>query len=405
MTVTDPRETRSPDSREAALMQSLRDIVREARARTVHYGETLAEVDAEALRDRGDLAALPVLRKSALVAMQEARPPFGGLAGDDAAAMARLFLSPGPIAEPQMPGRGDAWRFGRALRAAGVGRGDIVHNCFSYHVTPAGFMLDDAARSVGAAVFPGGVGNTATQMQAMARFAATVYAGTPDYLRSILEAADEAGIAIASVTRALVSGGPLFPALRAWYRERGIRVQQAYGTADLGLVGYETEAVEGLVVDEDALVEILRPGTGDPVAPGEVGEVVVTTFDPVYPMIRFATGDLSKILPGHCPTGRTNMRLAGWMGRADQTTKIKGMFVHPEQVARVAKAHGLTRVRLDVTESQGRDSMTLLCEGEGDAAAVEKTLAAECRLAGDVRFVGADTLPNDGKVIDDRRTF
>ena len=405
MATPDPRETRAPDDRDAASMQSVREIVRAAQERTVHYADALSAVDADGLRERGDLAALPVLRKSDLIAMQEARPPFGGVAGDDAAAMTRLFLSPGPIAEPQTGQVEDAWRFSRALRAVGIGRGDIVHNCFSYHVTPAGFMMDGAARAVGAAVFPGGVGNTATQVQAMARFGTTAYAGTPDYLRTILEAADEVGVPMPAMTRALVSGGPLFPALRDWYAKRGIRVQQAYGTADVGLIAYETEAAQGLVVDEDVLVEIVRPGTGDPVASGEVGEVVVTTFDPVYPMIRFATGDLSKVMPGFCPTGRTNMRLAGWMGRADQTTKIKGMFVHPEQVARVAKAHGLTRVRLDVTESEGRDSMTLLCEGQGDAAAVEKTLAEECRLAGTVRFIGDEALPNDGKVIDDRRAL
>lgn len=405
MSVTDPREIRSVDDREAASMQALRETVQGAQAGTRHYAATLAQVDAAALRSRSDLAALPVLRKSDLIALQQAAPPFGGVARDEAAAMARLFLSPGPIAEPQTGADGDGWRFSRALRAVGIGRGDIVHNCFSYHLTPAGFMVDGAARAVGAAVFPGGVGNTAAQADAMRRFGATAYVGTPDYLRTILEAADEEKMPVTTVTRALVSGGPLFPALRKWYAARGIRVQQAYGTADVGLIAYETEAQEGLVMDEDVIVEIVRPGTGDPVAQGEVGEVVVTTFDPAYPMIRLATGDLSKILPGPCPTGRTNARLAGWMGRADQTTKIKGMFVHPEQVARVAKAHGLGRVRLEVTETEGRDSMTLLCEGQGDAAAVEETLNRECRLRGDVRFTGSDTLPNDGRVIDDRRVL
>jgi len=405
MSEIDPRETRSSDDREAALMHALRATVQGAQAETRHYGATLAQVQASGLRERADLAALPVLRKSDLIALQEAQPPFGGVARDEAAAMARLFLSPGPIAEPQTGGSGDEWRFSRALRAVGIGRGDIVHNCFSYHLTPAGFMVDGAARAVGAAVFPGGVGNTASQADAMRRFGATAYVGTPDYLRTILEAADEDKRPVTTVTRALVSGGPLFPALRKWYTARGIRVQQAYGTADAGLIAYETEAQQGLVTDEDVIVEIVRPGTGDPVAAGEVGEVVVTTFDPAYPMIRFATGDLSKILPGPCPTGRTNMRLAGWMGRADQTTKIKGLFVHPEQVARVARAHGLGRVRLEVTEDEGRDSMVLLCEGQGDAAAVEETLTRECRLRGDVRFTGSETLPNDGKVIDDRRTL
>jgi len=405
MTTPDPRETRSPDDREAALMQALRETVSGARGDTSHYGATLAAVDAATLESRADLAALPVLRKSDLIALQEQEPPFGGLAANDAAAMTRLFLSPGPIAEPQTGGNPDAWRFSRALRAVGIGAGDIVHNCFSYHVTPAGFMMDGAARALGAAVFPGGVGNTSTQVQAMNRFGATAYAGTPDYLKTILETADEEQTPVTTVEKALVSGGPLFPALREWYDARGIRVQQAYGTADVGLIAYETEAMEGLIVDEDVIVEILRPGTGDPVAEGEVGEVVVTTFDAAYPMIRFATGDLSKVMPGHCPTGRTNMRLAGWMGRADQTTKVKGMFVHPEQVARVAKAHGLGKVRLEVTESEGRDGMILLCEGEGDAAAVAETLNRECRLRGEVRFTGDEPLPNDGKVIDDKRAL
>ncbi len=402
---TDAREIRSTDERNAALMEALRGVVGAAQAKTAHYGKTLVGVDAAGLRTRADLAALPVLRKSDLIAQQEAAPPFGGLAADDAAAMARLFLSPGPIAEPQTGHGADAWRFGRALAAVGIGRGDIVHNCFSYHLTPAGFMVDAAAASLGCAVFPGGVGNTQVQGQAMRRFGTTAYVGTPDFLRIILEAADEEGAPVTGVTKALVSGGPLFPAMRDWYGERGIRVQQAYGTADVGLIGYETDALDGLVVDEDALVEIVRPGTGDVVPDGEIGEVVVTTFDPIYPMIRFATGDLSAVMPGHCPTGRTNMRLAGWKGRADQTTKVKGMFVHPEQVARVAKAHGIARVRLEVTEAEGRDSMVLLCEGQGDEAAVAETLTRECRLNGTVRFTGGEALPNDGKVIDDRRAL
>ncbi len=408
MSTLDFRETRSREEREATLMQALRDTVARAKGDTVHYAATLAAVDVAALNTRDDLAALPVLRKSDLIALQEQEPPFGGLAACNAAAMTRLFLSPGPIAEPQTGDTPDAWRFSRALRAVGIGQGDIVHNCFSYHVTPAGFMMDGAARAVGAAVFPGGVGNTSTQVQAMRRFGATAYAGTPDYLKTILEAADEEQTDLPAMKKAMVSGGPLFPALRDWYTTRGIRVQQAYGTADVGLIAYETDAMEGLVVDEDVIVEILRPGTGDPVAPGEVGEVVVTTFDPVYPMIRFATGDLSRVMPGCCPTGRTNMRLAGWMGRADQTTKVKGMFVHPEQVARVAKAHGLGRVRLEVTEVGGRDAMVLLCEGapgaQDDVAAIADTLNRECRLKGEVRFIGDEALPNDGKVIDDKRT-
>lgn len=401
----DPRETRNPDAREAELMSSVRATVTAAKSTARHYMRALADIDPETLKTRADLASLPLLRKSDLIALQVSDPPFGGVATDEAAAMARLFLSPGPIAEPQAQAATDGWRFSRALRAAGFGKGDIVHNCFSYHLTPAGFMMDSAARQLDCAVFPGGVGNTATQAEAMHRFAATAYAGTPDYLRTILEAAQEAGIPVTTMTKALVSGGPLFPVLRTWYAEQGIATLQAYGTADVGLIAYETEAVEGMVIDEDAVVEIVRPGTGDPVPDGEVGEVVVTTFDRAYPMIRLATGDLSAILPGCCPTGRTNRRLTGWMGRADQTTKVKGMFVHPEQVARVASVHGLGKVRLEVSETNGRDRMVLLCEGQGDSDAVSATVKTECRLHGDVRFVEPGSLPNDGKVIDDTRAL
>ena len=403
--MNDPLEMRSADERETALMEALRATLAHAKDHSAHYGQTLADIDPHSVVDRAALAGLPVLRKSDLIAAQETHPPFGGIATHETAAMARLFLSPGPIAEPQAEDSIDHWRFARALRAAGFERGDVVHNCFSYHLTPAGFMMDSAARALGCAVFPGGVGNSALQAQAMNRFGATAYSGTPDFLRTILEAADEAGQPISTIRKALVSGGPLFPALRAWYQERGIAVLQAYGTADVGLIAYETSAIEGLLIDEDVIVEIVRPGTGEPVPEGEVGEVVVTTFETAYPMIRFATGDLSAIMPGTCPTGRTNMRIKGWMGRADQTTKVKGMFVHPEQVARVAKAHGLAKVRLEVIDKAGKDAMTLICEGEGDAAAIAQTVKSECRLHGDVSFVAPGSLPNDGKVIDDKRSM
>lgn len=401
----DTRETRSMDEREADLFARLRKIGMAAKAGTDHYARELAEVNWNAMTDRAALAALPVLRKSDLIAAQETSPPFGGIAAREAGAMARLFLSPGPIAEPQGSDAGDHWRYGRSLRAAGIGPGDIVHNCYSYHMTPAGFLADAAARSLGSAVFPGGTGNTELQAQAMRRFGATAYVGTPDFLRIILERAEEAGTPVTTIRKAAVSAGPLFPDLRKWYEDRGIRTLQAYGTADLGLIAYETEVKEGMVIDEDVILEIVRPGTGDPVPEGEVGEVVVTTFDPAYPLIRFATGDLSAIMPGQCPTGRTNARIRGWMGRADQTTKVKGMFVHPEQVARVAKAHGISRYRLEVTEEAGRDAMVLLCEGTGDADAVAASLSTECRLRGKVRFVEVGSLPNDGKVIDDKRVI
>jgi len=341
----DPRETRSQDEREAALIQALQNSFTEASKSSAHYTKSLNGFDVGTLTSRSALAELPVLRKSDLIAAQEAAPPFGGLGTKAPDAMARLFLSPGPIAEPQGTDD-DIWRFARALRAAGYVAGDIVHNCFSYHLTPAGFMFDTAARALNCAVFPGGIGNTEQQALAMRRYGATAYVGTPDFLRTILEKADETGAPITSVKKAAVGGGPLFPDLRTWYEDRGISCLQSYGTADVGLIAYETTAKEGLIIDEDVIVEIVRPGTGDPVPEGEVGEVVVTVFDPAYPMIRFATGDLSAVLSGQCPTGRTNMRLKGWMGRADQTTKVKGMFVHPEQIARVAKAHNLDKVRL-----------------------------------------------------------
>lgn len=402
-TPLDPRETRSADERHIALMQALQHVFVEAHRHSTHYAKTLNGVDVDRLTSREALAALPVLRKSDLIAAQEAAPPFGGLGTKPADAMARLFLSPGPIAEPQGEEGGDPWRFSRALRAAGFEAGDVAHNCFSYHLTPAGFFFDAAARALGCAVFPGGIGNTEQQALAMRRYGATAYAGTPDFLKTILEKADEAGAPVTTIKKAAVGGGPLFPDLRAWYEDRGISCLQNYGTADCGLIAYETEAKEGLVLDEDVLVEIVRPGTGDPVPEGEVGEVLVTTFDAAYPLIRFATGDLSAVMAGPCPTGRTNTRLKGWMGRADQTTKVKGMFVHPEQVARVAKKHGLDKVRLEVTEDGGKDSMVLVCEGEGSAEAIAETLQSETRLRGEVRFVGAGDLPNDGKVIDDKR--
>ncbi len=400
----DPRETRSQNEREDALFVALQQVFGHAKEGSAHYAESLQDIDAGSLTSHAALAALPVLRKSDLIAAQEVAPPFGGLGTQAPDAMARLFLSPGPIAEPQGT-EGDIWRFSRALRAAGFVAGDIAHNCFSYHLTPAGFMFDSAARALGCAVFPGGIGNTQQQALAMRRYGATAYAGTPDFLKTILEKADESGQPVTSIKKASVGGGPLFPDLRAWYEDRGISCLQNYGTADVGLIAYETPAKEGLVIDEDVLVEIVRPGTGDPVPEGEVGEVVVTVFDPSYPLIRFATGDLSAILSGGCPTGRTNTRLKGWMGRADQTTKVKGMFVHPEQVARVAKAHGFEKVRLEVTETGGKDSMVLICEGEGDIEAVIATLQSESRLKGDVRFVPVGDLPNDGKVIDDQRAL
>ena len=324
--------------------------------------------------------------------------------------LARLYLSPGPIADPEGAG-GDFWRMARALFAGGFRKGDVVHNCFSYHFTPAGMMLDAGARALGCAVFPGGVGNSDGQAQAMATFRAAGYVGTPDFLQAILDKADELKLDVSSCTKAVVSGGALFPDMRAAYAERGVRVLQCYGTADLGLVAYESEAAEGMILDESVIVEIVRPGTGDPVPEGEVGEVVVTVLNADYPLIRFGTGDLSAILPGISPCGRTAPRIKGWMGRADQTTKVRGMFVHPEQVARVAGRHPeISRARLIVGNDEGQDRMTLQCEVAGDAgealaAAIADSIQTECKLRGVVELVATGTLPNDGKVIDDTRDY
>ena len=404
----DALETRSPEEREAELMAALSRQVALAR-QTPGYADALRDIDPAAVADRAALAALPVTRKSALIERQGADAPFGGLTATPAGAMARLFLSPGPIAEPQGR-REDFWRLARALFAAGFRKGDLVHNCFSYHFTPAGMMFDSAAQALGCAVFPGGIGQTEQQVAAMAHFRPSAYAGTPDFLKIIVEKADETGADIASVKKAMVGGGALLPPLRDFYAGRGINVLQCYGTADLGNIAYESEAREGLILDEGVIVEIVRPGTGEPVAEGEVGEVVVTPINPDYPLIRFATGDLSAILPGQSPCGRTAPRIRGWMGRADQRTKVRGMFVDPVQVERVRKAHAaLGRVRLVVGETDGHDTAVLRCEaGSRDKSlsdAVAATFQAECKVRATVEIVAPDTLPNDGKVIDDVRKY
>jgi len=406
----DDLETRSPEARERAQMAALPTQIAHARAKAPGFARILAGVDPAAITSRDALASVPVTRKSALLDLQRADPPFGGLTATHARDLARLYLSPGPIADPEGRGR-DWWRMARALFAGGFRRGDIVHNCFSYHFTPAGMMLEAGAQAVGCAVFPGGVGNSEDQARAMAHFRADGYVGTPDFLKVILDKADELGLDVSSCRKAVVSGGALFPDMRAAYAARGVRVLQCYGTADLGLVAYESEAMQGMIADEHVIIEIVRPGTGDPVPDGEVGEVVVTTLNPDYPLIRFATGDLSAILPGPSPCGRTAPRIKGWMGRADQTTKVRGMFVHPEQVARVAARHReILRARLVVGNEGGQDSMTLRCEVAGDggealARAIGESIQAECKLRGAVEFAASGALPNDGKVIDDTRSY
>ncbi|HET8729100.1 MAG TPA: AMP-binding protein, partial [Alphaproteobacteria bacterium] len=355
---------------------------------------------------RTALASLPVTRKSDLPERQKARPPFGGLSATPPGDLSRIFASPGPIYDPEGKGA-DWWRWARALYATGFRKGDVVQNCFSYHFTPAGVMMETGAHAVGCAVIPAGIGNTELQARAIADIRPRGYVGTPDFLKLILEKADELSLDSSSLTLAHVSGGPLFPALKEFYAGRGIEVFQSYGTADLGLVAYETSAREGLVLDEHVIVEIARPGTGDPVPDGEVGEIVVTPLNRTYPLLRFATGDLSAILPGESPCGRTNRRIAGWMGRADQTTKVKGMFVHPGQVAEVAKRHAIAKARLVVTNPEGQDAMTLKVEtpDPGIAERVAETLQSVTKLRGRVEPVPPGGLPNDGKVIDDARDY
>ena len=402
----DTLETRQPEEREAQLFSKLPALLAKLKTGMPGWAAHLAGVDPAQVTSQTALAQLPVLRKSELTQLQAQTPPFGGLAG---ANPARVFMSPGPIFEPQSPVP-DAWGFARALYAAGFRKGEILHNCFAYHMTPGGFLLDDGARALGLAVFPAGPGNTEMQVEAIAHLKPAGYAGTPDYLKVILDKARELGRDASSIGKALVTGGALFPSLREEYRARGVAVLQAYGTADLGCIAYESAAMEGMIVNEDTIVEIVRTGSGEPAPEGEVGEVVVTTFNETYPLIRFATGDLSAFMPGQSPCGRTNKRIKGWMGRADQTVKVKGMFVHPSQIAEVARRHpGLGRLRLTVTREQEQDIMTLHAESaaidEGLQAKVAETLATVTKLKGAVRLVPPGSLANDGKVIADERKY
>ncbi|MDP2122322.1 MAG: AMP-binding protein [Hoeflea sp.] len=410
----DDREVRAPEARERDTFESLRAMLERSLKRLPALGAWLGHPDPASLTDRTALATLPVLRKPQLMDMQEATPPFGGLADPDALRGNRVFLSPGPVWEPQGLGA-DPWSAARALFAAGFRAGDIVHNSLAYHMTPGGFILDEGARALGCLVFPAGAGNTEAQVDAGARLKPSGYTGTPDYLKIILEKADELGRDLTSIRRALVSGGALFPSLRQYYADRGVSVLQCYATADLGVIAYESADADGapnpgMIVNEDMIVEIVRPGTGDPVPDGEVGELVVTTLNPAYPLVRFGTGDLSAILAGTSPCGRTGLRIQGWMGRADQRTKVKGMFVDPKQVAEVLKAHpGIARARLVVARSGDADVMTLRIEPTPgtapDRGAVEATLAAISKLRGTVEIVATGSLPNDGKVIADERDY
>jgi len=404
----DALETRDPAERERDLIARLPEQLAHAKAHAPWFAEVLRDVDPAAIKSRAALAQLPVLRKHELIELQKRQPPFGGLVAERMGQIGRVFSSPGPIYEPE--GRNaDYWRTARALFAAGFRAGDLVHNSFSYHMTPGAWILEGGALALGCTVFPGGVGQTEQQAQAMADLQPNGYVGTPSFLRILLDKADEQGLKIPSLTKALVSGEAFLPPVRDALRLRGIEGYQAYATADLGVIAYETPAREGLVVDEGVIVEIVRPGTGEPLPEGEVGEVVVTTFNSTYPLIRFGTGDLSAVLPGVSPCGRTNLRIRGWLGRADQTAKVRGMFVHPEQIEAVRKRHPeILRARLVVTNPDAVDTMTLRCEGHGDAtlaAAVVATLREMTKLRGEVMLVAPGSLPNDGKVISDERKY
>jgi len=393
----DALETRSADARAAAQGAQLAALVQATR-QLPGYAE-IADV-----AGLDDLTRLPVLRKSALVERQGPGNPLGGVVGP-LEGFSYVFQSPGPIYEVGQTAP-DWWRFGRFLHAVGIGPGDVVQNCFGYHMTPAGLMFDSGARAVGATVFPAGTGQTELQVRAARDIGCTTYAGTPDYLMKILEKADEDGVTL-GFTKAAVSGGALFPAMREAYADRGIICLQCYATADLGHIAYESPSLEGMIVDEGVLVEIVRPGTGDPVPDGEVGEVVVTALTQDYPLIRFATGDLSAVMPGQSPCGRTNMRIKGWMGRADQTTKIKGMFVRPEQVAALAAKHGdIAKVRVVAAREGNEDTMIVHIETNlSDPEAYAASIADVLKLKGRVELVEVGSLPNDGKVIDDQRDY
>ena len=402
----DNLETRSGDERTRDLSVQLPSQIKNAKENSKAFKEILKGVPYQDITSIESLSKLPVLRKSELVKLQAQDPPLGGLISGAVQDLNQIFQSPGPIYEPGMVKK-DWWRSARALNAAGIGKGDIVQNCFSYHFTPAGMLSEQGILAVGATVFPAGTGQTELQARAASEIGVTAYIGVPDFLQIILDKGDELGLDLSKIKKALVGGGPLFPKTRQNYKERGIMCLQNYGTADLGNVAYETIPDAPMIVDEGVIVEIVTPGTGDPVAEGEIGEVLVTSLNSDYPLIRFATGDLSAVAPGKSECGRTNMRIVGWRGRADQTTKIKGMFVRPEQVADlVGRSSEIKKARVNVTRSDNNDIMTVLLEIEGDMNKDYNPMVKEIlKLKGDVELVTPGSLPNDGKVIDDQRTF
>jgi phenylacetate-CoA ligase len=402
----DALETREPAVREADLFARLPEVLRRAMAAPAYAGR-LKGIDPAGVTSRAALARLPVLRKSDLPALHKAAPPFGGLVPGLPGSFARLFTSPGPIFEPE-PTHADPWRGARALFAGGFRPGDVVLNTFSYHLTPGGFIFDASARALGCAVIPAGPGNTDAQFELIEAYRPVGYSGTPDFLKILLDAAESAGRDVSSIKRALVSGAAFPKSLQEEVKSRGVEAYQAFGTADLGLVAFETPAREGMVVNEDLILEIVRPGTGDPVGEGDVGEIVVTSLDPAHPWIRLALGDLTAVLPGRSPCGRSNMRIKGWMGRADQTTKVKGMFVRPEQIAEIGRRHPeLGRLRLVVTRAGETDMMTLKAECSSASEALQDRLAESLRavtkLGGSIELVPPGSLPNDGKAIADER--
>jgi len=411
----DALETRTQQARETAWMQALPVQVAHAQVHAPAFVSSLAGVKADEVNSLAALARLPVVRKQELMDTQKAARAVGGdvFGGFSTLGfgphMPRVFASPGLIYEPEGTQR-DYWRMARAMFAAGFRRGELIHNCFSYHFTPAGSMMETGAHALGCTVFAGGTGQTEQQVAAMAELQPAGYIGTPSFLKIIVEKAGELGVALPSVRKALVSGEAFPPSLRDWLAERGVQGYQCYATADVGLIAYETTAREGLVLEEGVIVEIVRPGTGDPVAAGEVGEVVVTSLNPAYPLIRFGTGDLSAVLPGDCPSGRTNTRIRGWMGRADQTTKIRGMFVHPKQVADIVRRFPeVLRARLVVSGAMAQDEMTLKVESasfsEGLSVRIGEAIRDVTKLRGTVEMAAPGSLPNDGKVIEDARSY
>jgi phenylacetate-CoA ligase len=406
MNFFDKLETRSKDQRDSDLFDLLPKQLRNARENTSSYGAILKDYDLDEITSVKSLSSLPVTRKSSLTVSQSKGPPFGGYTVGKTSDFDHIFQSPGPIYEPGKVSN-DWWRMGRFIYALGVGNGDIVQNCFSYHMTPAGMMFENGARAVGASVFPAGTGQTELQVRAASEIGVTAYSGTPDFLKVLLDKSDELSIDLGRIKRAAVGGGALFPSLRQEYFDRGITCLQSYGTADLGNIAYESLAMDGMIVDEGVIVEIVVPGSGKPVEEGEIGEVLVTTLNSDYPLIRFATGDMSAVLPGQSPCGRTNMRIKGWLGRADQTTKIKGMFVRPEQVAEFVDSNtDIIKARVIVDRIDEKDNMTVIVEttrkdGSGFTESVKKVF----KLKGKLVVCSPGTLPKDGLVIEDKRSY